>query len=105
MHDTIAGPDTLTDADLIGAVKSLAESERSATARLIAALAEMERRRLYLGQGCSSLFDYCTQVLQLSEDAAYSRARVARLAVQYPVVLRDLESGAISLTALRIVAP
>lgn len=105
MQDLIDSVETLEDTALIEAVKSLSISERHATARLVMALAEMERRRLYVGQGCSSLYDYCVQILQMSEDAAYSRSRVARLGVQYPVILRDLESGAISLTALRIVAP
>ena len=47
----------------------LAAEERKATAQLIAALAELDARRLYLGEGCSSLFTYCTTVLHLSEHA------------------------------------
>jgi hypothetical protein len=34
---------------------------------LLALLMELDARRLYLGEGCSSLFTYCTQVLHLSE--------------------------------------
>jgi len=50
-------------------VKGLAVNGRHATAQLIAFLAEMDARRLYLAEGCSSLFTYCTQVLHLSEHA------------------------------------
>jgi hypothetical protein len=61
-------------------VKTLAADERQATARLIAGLAELDARRLYLGEGCPSLFAYCTQVLHLSEHAAYGRIEAARTA-------------------------
>lgn len=40
----------------------LARGEREATALLIASLAEFDARRLYLGQGCSSMYTYCTRV-------------------------------------------
>ena len=33
----------------------------------------MDARRLYLAEGCSSLFTYCTEILHLSEHAAYGR--------------------------------
>ena len=51
-----------------------------ATARLVAALGELDARRLYLGEGYSSLFTYCTQVMRLSEHAAYGRIEAARAA-------------------------
>ena len=91
MNAQLDAIDRLDDAELIDAVKSLAVVERHATARLVVGLAEMERRRLYLSHGCSSLYDYCLQSLRMSEDAAYARSRVARLGVQFPVVLRDLK--------------
>jgi hypothetical protein len=59
-------------------------------------LAELDARRLYLGEGCSSLFSYCTQVLHLSEHAAYHRIEAARAARQFPVVL--VAEGALTLT-------
>ena len=54
----------LSDEQVLSSVKSLACAERRATAQLIAALAELDRRKLFLGQGYPSLFNYCTQVLQ-----------------------------------------
>ena len=68
----------LSDRDLIVAVHHLAATERGATAQLIASLAEFDARRLYLAEGCSSLFTYRTQVLRLSEHAAYGRIEAAR---------------------------
>jgi hypothetical protein len=89
---------TLSDAELIQHVKRLAANERQATAQLIAHLAEMDARRLYLGEGCSSLFTYCTQVLHLSEHAAYGRIEAARAARKFPMLLEPVVSGALHLT-------
>ena len=95
----------LSDRDLIAAVHDLAATERSAIARLVASLAELDARRLYLAEGYSSLFTYCTQVLHLSEHAAYGRIEAARAARRYPVLLERLEAGDITLTAIGLLAP
>ena len=95
----------LTDAALLERLGKLAREERRATAQLVAALAELERRRLYLAQGCSSLFTYCTKVLHLSEHAAYNRIEAARAAMRFPAILERLEDGSVTLTAVRLLAP
>lgn len=56
MAPAIAGFARLSDQQLLAVVTRLAERERQATAALIASLAELDARRLYLGEGCSSLF-------------------------------------------------
>ena len=96
---------TITDADLLTAVARAAAQERGATANLIAMLAELDARRLYLGEGCSSLFTYCTQVLRLSEHAAYGRIGAARCARRFPIVLDLLTEGTINLTTIGLLAP
>jgi hypothetical protein len=68
---------SLADEQLLARVKSLAGVERHATVDLIAALAEVDRRKLYLAEGFPSLFNYCTHVLHLSEHAAYAAGRCA----------------------------
>ncbi len=83
----------------------LAGRERLATAHLIAALAEIDARRLYLGEGCSSLFTYCTRVLHLSEHAAYSRIEAARVGRRFPAILQLLVDGALTLTSVTLLAP
>src|ERR687891_356573 len=95
----------LSNHDLLAQVKRLAERERAATAALIAHLAELDARRLYLQEGCSSLFTYCTQVLHLSEHAAYNRIEAARAARKFPNVLDRLAEGSLHLTAIRLLAP
>ena len=79
--------------------------EREATARMIALLSQLDARRLYLGEGCSSLFAYCTQVLHLSEHAAYGRIEAARTARKFPIVLDLLTDGSVTLTAVTLLSP
>jgi hypothetical protein len=100
MTTTHAAFAAVSDETLIQQVKHLAEHERHATAELIASLAELDARRLYLGRGCSSLFTYCTQVLRLSEHAAYRRIEAARAVRRFPIVLELFAAGAINLTTL-----
>jgi hypothetical protein len=92
----------LSDAELLHEVKRLAAIEREATADLIRSLAEVEARRLHLAIGCSSMFGYCTDVLHLSEHAAYARIAAARAAVRFPVVMNLLTEGAITLTTVTL---
>jgi hypothetical protein len=96
---------SLSDDELLEEVVKLAASERAATVQLIAALAEVDSRRLYLGQGCSSLFVYCTSILRLSEHAAYGRIEAARAARRFPVLLDMLRCGELTLTSLCLAAP
>ena len=57
---------------------------------------ELDTRRLYLAEGCAGrLFAYCTQVLHLSEHAAYHRIQAARAARRFPVILERLAEGAV----------
>ncbi len=95
----------LSDRDLLATVHRLALGERQATTRLIALLAELDARRLYLSEGYSSLFTYCTQALHLSEHAAYGRIEAARAARAYPVILGRLEAGDITLTTIGLLSP
>ena len=95
----------LSNAELLAEVTSLAARERGATAALVASLAELDERRLYLREGYSSLFTYCTQVLHLSEHAAYGRIEAARAARRFGVILELLADGALTLTTICLLAP
>src|SRR3990170_6876142 len=95
----------LSDEALVARVKTLAAREREATAALIAHLAELDARRLYLAEGYSSLFTYCIQVLRLSEHAAYGRIEAARAARRFPLLLEMLGEGSVTLTTVGLLAP
>ncbi|HEX5069713.1 MAG TPA: HNH endonuclease signature motif containing protein [Vicinamibacterales bacterium] len=88
----------LSDLELLRSTKQAVHAERQSARELLLLLGELDERRLYLGEGCSSLFTYCTQVLHLSEHAAYHRIEVARLSRKFPIILELVASGELTLT-------
>jgi hypothetical protein len=104
MHMTIAIPSHLSDGALIAEVTRCARDERHVTAQLVAHLAELDARRLYLGAGHSSLFTYCCNALGLSADAAYNRVEAARACRLFPEVLDRLVDGSLTVTSVRLLA-
>jgi hypothetical protein len=95
----------LADSEVLARIHDAVLEEHVATARVIGLLVEIDVRRLYLAEGCSSLFTYCTQVLHFSEHAAYNRIETARAARRFPVIRHLIEVGAITLTTARLLAP
>jgi hypothetical protein len=94
----------ISDPELLALMPDLVRSERGSVADVIEHLVEIDRRRLYLDQACSSLSCYCVERLGYSEDEASKRVRVARLASRFPCVLDELRAGAIHLTGLFLLA-
>ena len=95
---SITTPERLDDHALTVELSRLAGCERESTAALVAHLAEFDARRLYEGDGFSSVFKYCTTVLRLSEDSAYNRIQAARAARRFPAIVDRLASGGLSVT-------
>jgi hypothetical protein len=94
----------LSDEQLLHELETTAALERGAMAQLIALLAEMDTRQLYLAQGYSSLFTYCTRGLRLSEHAPYGRIEAARAARRFPVILDSVADGSLTLTSVCLLA-
>jgi hypothetical protein len=93
----------LSDNGLLARLDDLAGREREASVELVAHLAELDTRpAVYATAGYGSLFAYCTQALRLSEDAACNRIEAARACRRFPVILDHLASGAMTLTAVRL---
>ena len=95
----------LSDEALLARVKLRVGRERVASVELIADLAELETRDVYLGEGVKSLYLYCTEILHLSEHAAYNRIAAARAARRFPVILDLLADGSVNMTTVTILAP
>ena len=76
----------LSDAALLKRLNALAERERVTTLEILLHLGEVDRRDLYLAQGFSSLFAYCTGHLGFSESAAGRRVRAARCIGKHPEI-------------------
>jgi len=104
VHESLRFYASLTDDQLLAEVDVLADRTRDVTTSLIASLAEVDSRRLYLGQGFSSLYSYCTERLRLSEHAAYNRIEAARTARRFPVVLDLLASGDVTMTTVSLLS-
>ena len=94
-----------TDDALIAETRRVVDAERRSTAELLQLLNEIERRRLHLALGYSSLFAYCTRAWALSEQAAYSRITAARASRRFPVLIGRLTTGALTLSSVGILAP
>lgn len=91
---------SLSNEQLLARLPLLCSKERQASADVIVYLAEVDRRKLYLREACSSLFSFCVERLGYSEEAALKRMRVARLYQAMPQILEELKSGTIHLTGL-----
>jgi len=95
----------LSDSELLVALDWMAGEHRELIAKMVEHLAEVERRRLHLGLGHSSLYVYARERLGLSKHEAYLRITAARAAQEYGEILVGLENGELSLTAVKTVAP
>src|SRR5262245_28098870 len=90
----------ISDEELLAGVAKLVGSYRQVTAALVVHLAEIEERRLHLLAGFSSMFEFCTKCLRLSEGEAFRRIAVAQLARRFPRVYSMLADGSINLSTL-----
>jgi len=95
----------LSDAVLLRELEALVAQERTATAAVLAHIAEVDARRLYLPAGFPSMHAYCVGELRLSEDAAYKRIQAARAARQFPALFTAVAEGRLHLTGLGLLAP
>jgi len=90
----------LSNEEVLSGLHSLVGQGRVVLARLLAYLGEVEERRLDLQSACSSLFDFCTRRLGMSEDEACRRVTASRLVRRFQVALGMIERGELHLTAL-----
>src|SRR5438552_13703064 len=95
----------LSDGELLRDLAALLAHDRTTTAALLAHLAEVDARRLYLPAAYPSMFAYCVHELRLSEDAAYKRIQAARVARQFPIIFDAVADGRLHLSAVGLLAP
>src|SRR5439155_5561271 len=93
------------DAVLTRELAAVVAHERTATAAVLAHLAEFDARRLYLPAGYPSMVAYCLHELHLSEDGAYKRIHAARAARQFPALFSAVAEGRLHLTGAGLLAP
>jgi hypothetical protein len=95
----------LSDDSLLCQLKESFQRDRTNTAGLLADIAEVESRRLYLHEGYSSMFDYCVEAFGLSEQSALKRLRAARKARQHPAIFTAINEGRLNLSGVVLMAP
>ena len=95
----------LSDAVLLRDLAALVAQDRLTTAALLAHMAEVDARRLYVPAGYPSMHAYCVEELRQSEDAAFKRIRAARAARVFPVLFERLAEGRLHLSGICLLAP
>jgi 5-methylcytosine-specific restriction endonuclease McrA len=95
----------LSDAALLRDLAALVGHDRLTTATLLAHIAEVDARRLYVPAGYSSMHAYCVDELRLSEDAASKRIQAARAARRLPVLFTAIAEGRLHLSGICLLAP
>ena len=95
----------LSDAVLLRDLAALVAQDHTPTAALLAHIAEVDARKLYLPAGYPSMHAYCIDALHLSEDAAYKRIQAARTARQFPALFTAVAEGRLHLAAVCLLAP
>jgi 5-methylcytosine-specific restriction endonuclease McrA len=94
----------LSNPALLHGLATLVTQDRATTADLLAHLAEVDERKLYVPAGYPSMFLYCLRELRMSEDAAYKRIGVARTARRIPVIFPMLADGRLNQTTVLLLA-
>jgi hypothetical protein len=95
----------LDDGALRQGLRAAFGDESTATAKLIAYIAEYDARQLYREDGYPSMHSYCVGEFKLSDDAACRRIHAARAARQFPAIFEALAKGLLNLTAVNLLAP
>ena len=96
---------SLSNDELLLRVSKIVNQSRRVESMLVAHLAEVDVRRLYASEALPSMFQYCRDVLHLSESEAYLRIEAARMSRRHPMVLTMLEDGRLHLSGIATLAP
>ena len=89
----------LSDDRLLELTKELSGIEHHLEVVVIDHLREIQKRRLYLRLGFSSLFDYAVRELGYSDAAAWRRIKAMRLCTEVDGVRERLQDGTMTLNA------
>ena len=89
-----------SDGELLREFESIVVKDRRSTSEMLAYVGEIQARRLFAPAGYPSMYRYCVCELRMSEDMAWKRTQVARLARRFPVILEMIADGRLHLTAV-----
>ncbi|HEX9307447.1 MAG TPA: HNH endonuclease signature motif containing protein [Anaeromyxobacter sp.] len=86
--------------DLSAHLAELLHRERAALAEFLVALADFDRKRLWIELGHASLFYFLHRELGLSKGAAYYRKTAAELIQKFPEIVEPLRDGRLCFTSV-----
>ena len=95
----------VTNAVLERNLRSRVAKNRIDTADMLADMAEVDARKLYVPAGFPSMYFYCVEGLEMSADSAYKRIRAARAARRFPDIFDAIADGRLHLSAVVMLAP
>jgi len=82
-----------------------AKEYKRCESELLVILEKVDRKRIFLEMGYSSLFTYITQSLKLSESVAYNFSAVLRKSYKIPELKKEIITGGLSLSQARRLTP
>ncbi len=88
----------LSHDSLIANTKSLVQRETEITLKVLFHIQEIERRRLHIERGFSSLHEFCVKYLGYSDGSAARRIQASRLLKAHPELETKIEKGEITLS-------
>ena len=94
----------LDNKTLIKSISKRTDLEREQLAEFLEYVAEIDARRLWAEEACSSMHVFLTTQLGFSDPTASKRVSVARAARKFPLLLETIRSGALHLTGAHLLA-
>ena len=95
----------LSDGTLLRDLAEIVARDRATTAALLAHLAEVDDRKLYLPAGDPSMYAWCVGELRMCEHAAFNRIRAARTARRFPAIFDAVADGRLHLSTVVMLTP
>ena len=93
----------LNNLDLVSKTKNLVSEERKLTTEILVHLREIEKRRIHLYFGYSSLHEFCVKHLGYSDGSAHRRISAMRLIKEIPELETKIKEGSLTITNASIV--
>ena len=91
---------TLSDEDLEKSLLAISFQGHRLLAAQLVHLSEIEHRRRDLEGGYSSLYDYCTRRLRMSNGEAFRRITACRILRRFPIMLEPIARGELNLCTI-----
>jgi len=90
----------LSERQLLHRFGDLVRQDHRHTAQLLAAIAEIDKRKLWAKHACPSMFAFCVERFHMSESMTAKRIWAARTARRFPVILQMVSRGELHLSAI-----